>query len=78
MSEPYLGEIRAFGFPYAPRGWAQCQGQTMSISQNSALFALLGTMYGGDGRVTFRAARSAWSVGDQRRPGTRAQCPRPG
>jgi microcystin-dependent protein len=67
MSEPYLGEIRAFGFPYAPRGWAQCQGQTMSISQNSALFALLGTMYGGDGRVTFGLpdlrGRSAISVG---------------
>ncbi|HEU4546070.1 MAG TPA: tail fiber protein [Microlunatus sp.] len=53
MSEPFLGEIRAFGFNFAPQGWALCQGQTMSISQNSALFSLLGTMYGGDGRVTF-------------------------
>ena len=53
MSEPFLGEIRAFGFNFAPQGWALCQGQTRSISQNSALFSLLGTMYGGDGRVTF-------------------------
>jgi microcystin-dependent protein len=67
MSEPYLGEIRAFGFNFAPQGWALCQGQTMSISQNSALFSLLGTMYGGDGRVTFGLpdlrGRSAISFG---------------
>ena len=53
MSEPFLGEIRAFGFTFAPQGWLACQGQMMSITQNSALFSLLGTMYGGDGRVTF-------------------------
>lgn len=53
MSEPYLGEIRMVGFNYAPRGWALCAGQLMSIAQNTALFSLLGTMYGGDGRVTF-------------------------
>ena len=53
MSEPFLGEIRNFGFNFAPQGWAQCQGQLLSISQNSALFSLLGTMYGGDGRTTF-------------------------
>lgn len=53
MTDPFLGEIRNFAFNFAPRGWAQCQGQTLSISQNTALFSLLGTMYGGDGRTTF-------------------------
>ncbi|MBX2929632.1 MAG: phage tail protein [Saprospiraceae bacterium] len=51
--EPFIGQIQAFGFNFAPRGWALCQGQLMSIAQNSALFSLLGTMYGGDGRTTF-------------------------
>lgn len=54
MSEPYLGEIRMVGFPFAPRGWAFCQGQTLSISQNTALFSLLGTTYGGNGQTTFQ------------------------
>ena len=67
MSEPFLGEIRNFGFNFAPQGWAQCQGQLLSISQNSALFSLLGTMYGGDGRTTFGLpdlrGRTAISVG---------------
>ncbi len=53
MTEPFLAEIRLFGFNFAPRGWALCNGQLMSISQNTALFSLLGTFYGGDGRVTF-------------------------
>lgn len=53
MTDPYLAEIRMFGGNFAPRGWALCNGQLMSISQNTALFALLGTTYGGDGRVTF-------------------------
>lgn len=53
MSEPFIGEIRAFGFNFAPRGWAQCNGQLLPIAQNSALFSLLGTIYGGDGRSTF-------------------------
>ena len=53
MSDPFLGEIRMVGFNYAPRGWALCAGQLMSISQNSALFALLGVTYGGDGVTTF-------------------------
>lgn len=53
MSEPFLGEIRMFGGNFAPRGWALCQGQLLSISQYSALFALIGTNYGGDGRATF-------------------------
>ncbi len=51
--DPFFGMIQAFGFNFAPRGWATCFGQIMSISQNSALFALLGTTYGGDGQVTF-------------------------
>lgn len=53
MSDPYVGEIRVFGCNYAPRGWALCNGQLLPISQNQALFALLGTTYGGDGRTTF-------------------------
>ncbi|MDQ2771523.1 MAG: tail fiber protein [Bacteroidota bacterium] len=51
--DPFIGEVRAVGFNFAPRGWALCQGQLMSISQNTALFSLLGTTYGGDGRTTF-------------------------
>ena len=53
MSEPFLGEIRMFGFGFAPQGWAPCNGQLLPISQNTALFSLLGTTYGGDGRTTF-------------------------
>jgi microcystin-dependent protein len=53
MSEPFIGEIRIFGFNFAPRGWALCSGQIMSIAQNTALFSLLGTMYGGNGQTTF-------------------------
>ena len=51
--EPFLGQIQAFGFNFAPRGWALCDGQLLSISSNNALFALIGTFYGGDGRTTF-------------------------
>jgi len=54
MSSPYLGEVRVFSFNFAPSGWAMCNGQTMSISQNAALFALLGTTYGGNGTTTFQ------------------------
>ena len=53
MSDPFVAEIRIFGFNFAPAGWAQCNGQLMPISQNTALFSLLGTNYGGDGRSTF-------------------------
>lgn len=53
MSEPFLGEIKIVGFNFPPRGWANCDGQLLAISQFSALFALLGTTYGGDGRTTF-------------------------
>lgn len=53
MSEPFVGEIRMFAGNFAPRGWAFCDGQLISVSQNDALFSLLGTIYGGDGRTTF-------------------------
>lgn len=53
MSEPYLSMIEAFGFEFAPRGWALCAGQTLPITQYAALFSLLGTTYGGDGVRTF-------------------------
>ncbi len=53
MSEPFLGEIRLMSFSFAPKGWAMCNGQLLPINQNQALFALLGTTFGGDGRVDF-------------------------
>ncbi len=53
MSEPFLGEIEIFGFNFAPRGWAQCNGQLLPINQYQALFSLLGTSFGGDGVRTF-------------------------
>lgn len=53
MAEPFLGEIRLFAGNFAPSGWALCNGQLMSIAQNTALFSLLGVYYGGDGKVTF-------------------------
>ena len=53
MSEPFLGQIELFSFGFAPRGWALCAGQIMAIAQNQALFALLGTTYGGNGVTTF-------------------------
>lgn len=53
MSEPFIGEIKMFAGNFAPRGWALCDGQLLAISQNDALFSLLGTIYGGDGRTTF-------------------------
>ena len=53
MSDPFVAEIRIFGFQFAPKGWALCNGQLIPISQNTALFSLLGTYYGGDGKSTF-------------------------
>lgn len=53
MSDPYIGEIRMFGGNFAPAGWAFCDGQLMPISENDALFTLIGTTYGGDGQETF-------------------------
>jgi microcystin-dependent protein len=55
MSNPFVGEIRDFGFNFAPRGWAMCNGQLLPISQNTALFALIGTFYGGNGSPTYAA-----------------------
>ena len=65
--EPFIGMIAAFGFNYAPNGWAFCNGQLMSIQQNAALFSLLGTQYGGDGIQTFGLPdlRSRVAVGGQ-------------
>ena len=53
MSQPYIGEIRAFGFPFAPVNWAYCNGQPMNISDNTTLFNVIGTTYGGNGTTTF-------------------------
>ena len=53
MADPFVAEIRIFPFNFAPQGWAFCDGQLLPISQNTALFSLLGTTYGGDGRSTF-------------------------
>jgi microcystin-dependent protein len=68
MATPFIGEIRAFGFAFAPSGWALCNGQTLPITQNQALFALLGTTYGGNGVQNFMLpnlqGRIAMSVGN--------------
>jgi microcystin-dependent protein len=68
MAEPYLAELRIFGFNFPPRGWAFCDGQILPISQNQSLYSLLGTTYGGDGRTTFALpdlrGRSAVHRGD--------------
>ena len=53
MADPFVAEIRIFAFNFAPKGWAFCAGQILPISQNTALFSLLGTTYGGDGKATF-------------------------
>lgn len=68
MTEPFIGEIQLFGFNFNPRGWAFANGATMAISQNTALFSLLGTMYGGNGQTTFQlpnlASRAACGAGN--------------
>lgn len=68
MSSPFIGQIQLFGFNFAPRGWAFCDGQLLPISSNTALFSLLGTTFGGDGRTTFALpdlrGRSAVSPGN--------------
>ena len=53
MAEPFLSEIRMFGFNFPPRNWSLCDGQILPINQNQSLFSLLGTTYGGDGRINF-------------------------
>lgn len=67
MTQPFIGEIQLFGFNFAPVDWAMCNGTTMSISQNTALFSLLGTTYGGNGTSTFQlpnlVARAACNQG---------------
>jgi microcystin-dependent protein len=65
MSQPFLGQIQAFPFTFAPRGWALCNGQLLPISQNQALFSLLGTQYGGNGTQTFALPnlQGSFSVG---------------
>src|SRR5205807_4312976 len=62
MSNPFVAEIRIFPFTFAPKGWALCAGQLMAISQNTALFSLLGTTYGGDGKSTFALPNLQGSV----------------
>jgi microcystin-dependent protein len=62
MSDPFVAEIRIAGFNFAPKGWAQCDGQLLPISQNTALFSLLGTFYGGDGKSTFALPNLQGSV----------------
>lgn len=68
MAEPFLGEIRPISFDFAPTGWALCNGQLLPINQNQALFSILGTTYGGDGRVNFALpdlrGRAAMGQGD--------------
>lgn len=54
MTAPFIAQIQIFGFNFPPRGWAVCNGATLAISQNTALFSLLGTMYGGNGQTTFQ------------------------
>ena len=62
MSDPFVAEIRMFGGNFAPKGWAECNGQLLPISQNTALFSLLGTFYGGDGKSTFALPNLEGSV----------------
>lgn len=76
MAEPFLSEIRLFSFGFPPKGWALCDGQLMPINQNQALFSLLGTTYGGDGRVNFALpnlqGRTPIHMGDGHTLGERA------
>ena len=76
MAEPFLSEIRIFSFNFAPKGWALCNGQLLPINQNQALFALLGTTYGGNGQTTFALpdlrGRVPLHTGDGRFLGERA------
>jgi microcystin-dependent protein len=74
MSEPFLGMIAVFGFNFAPRGWAMCNGQILPIAQNTALFSLLGTTYGGNGQTTFALPnlQSRWPLHFGQGPGLSA------
>ncbi|HEX8224940.1 MAG TPA: tail fiber protein [Allosphingosinicella sp.] len=76
MAEPFLSEIRLFSFDFPPKGWAFCNGQTLPINQNQALFSLLGTTYGGNGQTTFALpdlrGRTAMHVGNGHTLGEKA------
>jgi microcystin-dependent protein len=76
MTQPFMGEIRAVSFGFTPKGWAACNGQLLAITQNQALFSLLGTTYGGDGVQTFALpdlrARAAMHAGRGHAQGERA------
>jgi microcystin-dependent protein len=72
MSNPFIAEIRIFAGNFAPRGWALCNGQLLPISQNTALFSLLGTTYG---KVQFRPAQSPRLFADASRPGAGSLAP---
>ena len=71
MAEPYIGQITLFAGNFAPRGWAFCQGQILSIAQNTALFSILGTTYGGNGQTTFALPdlRGRTPIGQGQGPG---------
>lgn len=69
MTEPFIGQIQPFGFNFNPRGWAFCNGATLPIQQNTALFALLGTQYGGNGQTTFQLPNFASRGGCQQGAG---------
>lgn len=69
MSEPFVGQIQLFGFNFNPRGWAFCNGATLPIAQNTALFSLLGTQYGGNGQTTFQLPNFAGRAGCQQGQG---------
>lgn len=75
MSDRYTGQISIFSFPYAPKGFAPCNGQLLPINQNQALFALLGTTYGGNGQTTFALPnlRGRVAIGDGTGPGLSAR-----
>jgi microcystin-dependent protein len=77
MAEPFLSEIRIFSFNFPPKGWALCNGQILPINQNQALFSLLGTMFGGDGRVTFALPdlRGRTAIGSGQGPGLSNRLP---
>lgn len=70
MSEPFMAEIKIMSFNFPPKGWALCNGQLLPINQNQALFSLLGTTYGGDGRVNFALPDLRGRVPVHRVPGT--------
>lgn len=70
MGDQFLGEIRMFAIRFAPKGWAMCDGQSLPVQQNEALFAILGNLYGGDGKVTFNLPdlRGRTPIGEGRSP----------